>query len=120
MIPSSLANSLIARPKIVLDGGEARLPFAFRPMRPPPRIVTTVLYALYTIPYQSADDSIFDKKAPDPRSEMLSEEFTISAARTCKSSADKTGHDFAGNRNVILRLRTISRFFDAEKLKGLA
>ena len=50
---------------------------------------------------------------------MLFEKFTISAGRTCKSPADKTGHDFAENRGVILRLRTTSCFFDAENLKGL-
>src|SRR5258705_3360802 len=61
-----------------------------------------------------------EKKTPDPGSEMLFKELTISAGRRGDVAADKARHDFAENRGVILRFRTPGRFFDAEMPKGIA
>ena len=44
-----------------------------------------------------------DKKAPDPGAEMAFEEPTIGAGRTRNLAADKTCHDLAEDRDVILR-----------------
>ncbi len=51
---------------------------------------------------------------------MLLKELTISAGRSGDAAADKARHDFAENRGVILRFRTLCRFFDAEMPKCFA
>jgi len=51
---------------------------------------------------------------------MLLKELTISAGRSGDAAADKARHDFAENRDAILRFRTLCRFFDAEMPKSFA
>src|ERR1700741_5001138 len=61
-----------------------------------------------------------DKKASHPWQEMLFEELTLETRRRRNAAVGKACHDFTKDCGVILRLREMSRCFDAETLKRLA
>src|SRR5262249_59133502 len=60
------------------------------------------------------------KEAPDPRREMLLEEFAIGTGGRAETAARKAPHDFAQDRRVILAPRLAGYPFDFQRVPSRA